>query len=112
MSDVTPLEIEADRAAGSIRIAWDDGHESVYPVETLRWACPCALCAGEWGRPGRLSQLSTLPADELVLRDVHAVGAYGISPIWASGHSEGIFSWDYLRKLCPCQECASGLSVT
>jgi len=48
----------ADRAECTLRIVWDDGHESVYPTTLLRWSCPCALCSGEWGRPGRLTQIA------------------------------------------------------
>ncbi|MGH2444038.1 MAG: gamma-butyrobetaine hydroxylase-like domain-containing protein [Chloroflexota bacterium] len=102
---MTPVEIVADRAAGTIAITWDDGHHSLYPTGRLRWACPCATCAGEWGRPGRLESLTVLPDEELTLVDVHAVGTYAISPIWASGHSSGIYSFEYLRELCDCREC-------
>lgn len=102
-----PLEIVADRAEGTLSILWDDGHRSVYSAAMLRWACPCAACKGEWGRPGRLASLSELPDEELRLADVHAVGSYAIMPIWAGGHNEGIFSFEYLRSICPCEACAS-----
>lgn len=104
---MNPSAVEADRAAGTIIIEWVDGHRSVYPVGSLRWACPCAECMGEWGRPGRLSALQTLPVDETELVDVLPVGHYAITPVWASGHQTGIYSWEYLRSICPCQECAS-----
>lgn len=100
-----PLSIEADRAAGTLTIRWDDGHESLYSVEALRWACPCATCSGEWGRPGVLARTTSLPPDEMRLVDVHAVGAYAIAPVWASGHRDGIYSFEYLRGLCSCETC-------
>ena len=100
-----PLGIEADRAAGTIAIRWEDGHYSVYPARLLRWSCPCAGCKGEWGRPGRLAGLEALPEDEFILDDVRAVGTYAIMPVWRSGHDEGIYSWEYLRSLCPCAAC-------
>ena len=28
-------------------VVWSDGHESYYPLEELRRACPCAGCSGE-----------------------------------------------------------------
>jgi DUF971 family protein len=102
-----PLAIEADRAAGTIAIRWSDGHESIYPAALLRWSCPCATCSGEWGRPGLLASIQTLPPDELTLETVQMVGSYAISPIWKSGHNTGIYSFDYLRALCPCETCAS-----
>lgn len=103
----TPLEIAADRAAGTVTVRWDDGHESLYRAAALRWACPCAVCAGEWGSPGRLSTLRILPADDLTLADLRLVGTYGLTPVWASGHAAGIYSFEYLRSLCPCEECAA-----
>lgn len=100
-----PVGIEADRALGSLIIDWADDHRSIYGVHQLRWACPCAVCQGEWGRPGVLAGLDTLPPDELTLTDLLAVGTYALNPVWASGHSSGIYSFDYLRTLCPCDEC-------
>src|SRR5579872_4252884 len=100
-----PVAIEADRAADTLSIEWDDGHSSLYSLRDLRWACPCAVCRGEWGQPGRLDTVTSLPDEELRLVDVHAVGRYAIAPVWASGHDAGIYSFEYLRSLCPCDEC-------
>lgn len=100
-----PLSIVADRAAGTIAIEWNDGHRSEYTAAALRWACPCAECQGEWGRPGRLGGLDFLPPQELTLTDVQAVGTYAIAPVWASGHAQGLYTFEYLRELCPCAEC-------
>lgn len=101
----TPRAIEADRAAGTLSILWEDGHRSLYSLAALRWTCPCATCRGEWGQPGRLDTVDTLPEEELRLADMQAVGSYAIAPIWESGHSTGIYSFDYLRSICPCEEC-------
>ena len=103
-----PLGIEADRSDGTVSIDWADGHRSVFTVEQLRWACPCAVCQGEWGRPGVLAGLDTLTPDELQLTDLLAVGSYAVTPVWASGHSSGIYSFEYLRGLCACELCSPG----
>ena len=29
----------------------------------------------------------------------------GLEIDWQDGHSGGIYSWDYLRRHCPCPEC-------
>jgi len=102
-----PREIVADRQAGTIDVTWDDGHRSLYTAEHLRWSCPCATCAGEWGRPGLLEGVEQLPPDEFRLADVRSVGTYAIAPRWASGHQTGIYSFEYLRSLCECEECGS-----
>lgn len=104
---VIPTDITADRDAGTLLIAWDDLHRSEFSLPALRWACPCAVCAGEWGQPGKLAGLRILPTDELQLTDLRLVGGYGLTPVWASGHSSGIYSWEYLRSRCPCDQCAA-----
>jgi DUF971 family protein len=35
-----------------------------------------------------------------------AVGRYALQFNWQDGHAGGIYSWEYLRKACQCQECA------
>jgi DUF971 family protein len=100
-----PVGVEADRSRGTVTIEWADGHRSSYSTVFLRWACPCAVCQGEWGRPGILAGLQTLPPDEFQLTDLLAVGTYAVMPVWASGHSSGIYSYEYLRTICPCEEC-------
>ena len=37
---------------------------------------------------------------------VEEVGSYAIRVYWNNGHSSGIYSFDRLRKICPCPECA------
>jgi DUF971 family protein len=33
------------------------------------------------------------------------MGRYAVSFHWNDGHRSGIFSWDYLRRHCNCEEC-------
>jgi DUF971 family protein len=33
------------------------------------------------------------------------VGRYALQFNWADGHSSGIYSWEYLRRMCQCAEC-------
>jgi DUF971 family protein len=34
------------------------------------------------------------------------VGRYAIQFNWLDGHSGGIYSWEYLRRVCQCRVCA------
>jgi DUF971 family protein len=43
----TPVEVAQEE--GALRIEWEDGHVSCYPLPYLRDICQCALCAGEKG---------------------------------------------------------------
>jgi DUF971 family protein len=41
----------------------------------------------------------------LKMNSVEAVGSYAIRVYWNDGHSSGIYSFDHLRRICPCAEC-------
>lgn len=88
-----------------VKIVWNDGHESLYIARDLRLRCPCAVCVEEMsGRP--------LLDPDTVAPDVHPlgislVGKYAIHIQWSDGHSTGIYTFDSLRRLCPCPSCAS-----
>lgn len=100
-----PLTITADVDGSVLHVEWADGHRSIYSFEGLRWACPCATCRGEWGRPGALDRTDRLTPEQTELQDLVQVGRYAISPIWADGHSTGIYTYRALRDLCECNEC-------
>ncbi|MEK7316525.1 MAG: gamma-butyrobetaine hydroxylase-like domain-containing protein, partial [Candidatus Eisenbacteria bacterium] len=37
------------------------------------------------------------------------VGQYALHFDWSDGHTTGIYSYDYLRRICPCDACLSAL---
>jgi DUF971 family protein len=91
-----PLAISRD-GDWDVRIRWSDGHDAVYPASYLRQRCPCAVCQAAVG------------AQEA---DVHplaitAVGGYAIQFDWSDGHNTGVYSYDYLRGICPCPRCVT-----
>ena len=102
----TPVSIHADRAAGSLSIAWGDGHQTVYEMLPLRWLCPCAYCRGEAGLPGWLDSAPVLTDEQIRLTDVSMIGGYAIAPHWGDGHHTGYYTFTMLREHCPCTECA------
>jgi len=96
---VKPVDLQL--IGNELAIKWDDGGESFVALEQLRRACPCAGCQGEVDVLGQLHKGPdrALSPAAFVLRSWIAVGGYGIQPTWGDGHSSGIFSFDYLRKL-------------
>jgi DUF971 family protein len=42
----------------------------------------------------------------LKMLKVEPVGGYAVQIHWNDGHSAGIYSWEHLREICPCAECA------
>ena len=90
-------------------VVWSDGHESYYPLEELRRACPCAGCSGEPDLFGRMA-MGPKPSyrpESFQLRGVERIGNYAIQPNWADGHSFGIWTFERLREFCSCDECAA-----
>jgi DUF971 family protein len=102
----TPTRIDANRAEGTLRVEWADGHQTAYDATTLRWLCPCAYCRGEAGMPGWLDTNPTLTADQTRLVDVSLVGNYAVQPLWGDGHHTGYHTFMLLRDRCPCDACA------
>jgi DUF971 family protein len=94
-----PVEIRHERSARRVVITWADGHESVYGLDYLRSWCPCAGCQGHAPVAKRLETTG----QELV--QIDTVGNYAIAPTWQDGHNTGIYSFRFLRGLCPCSAC-------
>ena len=100
MTTVKPKTVEI--VNNILAIVWDDGHESYYDFESLRRACPCAMCKGETNvmveykpPPQKLTPAS------FELRNWQYVGGYAIQPHWGDGHASGIYSFLYLRDIDP-----------
>lgn len=98
------------RQAGpkELEITWTDGHVSVYPVVYLRRSCRCAACIDEWTGE-RILRPEQVSEDVKPIR-IEPVGRYAIHFAWSDGHASGIYSFDHLRAICPCSECAARTS--
>lgn len=103
----TPTAIDLDTENGLMRIAWADGHDSLYALPELRRRCPCAGCTGEMGRPGSVHDGTVFTARQTTLEDVQQLNRFGLQFAWADGHDDGLFSYSLLRDLCPCDECVA-----
>ncbi|GAP20073.1 gamma-butyrobetaine hydroxylase-like domain-containing protein [Leptolinea tardivitalis] len=105
-----PKDITADKSKQELTVIWKDGHISRYPFTLLRAGCPCAVCRGGHEKMSQDPDPAVfdvlLPDSPAVhLRRADTVGTYALAFEWEDGHHEGIFSWDYLRALCPCDIC-------
>jgi DUF971 family protein len=102
MTTIVPLEIGRANQH-DVRIRWQDGHESVYPARGLRLSCPCAACVDEVTGAARVSG-ERIPEDVHPVR-VELVGRYAVSIAFSDGHHTGIYPFERLRALCPCERC-------
>jgi len=106
MRQTDPEHIAISKSSG-IKIDWTDGHHSAYSLQYLRDCCPCATCAETHGPaqpPARDNPLQ-LYKPKLKMEKVEPVGQYAIRIYWNDGHNSGIYSYDYLREICPCEAC-------
>lgn len=88
----------------TLRIVWEDGHKSEYSFRFLRQNCPCAVCKDEWTGEKLLDPEKV--AHDLRAPRAELVGHYALSFAFSDGHGTGIFSFEALRRLCPCEECS------
>jgi DUF971 family protein len=111
---MTPEKVRVLLTEGTgLEIDWADGHRSAWGFKWLRDACPCATCNDERQQEGRKpGQPKKKPAELLPMyappakpASAQGVGRYAIQFNWLDGHTSGIYSWDYLRRQCQCQEC-------
>jgi DUF971 family protein len=111
-----PSNIKVHLSSGAgVDITWADGHSSHYEFAYLREECPCATCNDIREKKQSLDvaapTLMSSPALPMFkpkpsARAATQVGNYAIQLSFSDGHSTGIYSYDHLRNICPCDECA------
>ena len=108
-----PLHIAVSKSKG-IKIDWADGHRSDLGCALLRDECPCASCTGAHGTEPERTEYSAPKAAAspfemykpvLKMASIEEVGTYAVRIHWSDGHNTGIYSFDHLRRICPCAEC-------
>jgi DUF971 family protein len=118
---ITPEKVRVLLTEGKgLEIDWVDGHRSAWSFAWLRNGCPCATCNEERKLDGRKpGQPKAKPADLLPMyappakpASAQAVGRYALQFNWLDGHTSGIYSWEYLRRQCQCQECTFAAAET
>jgi DUF971 family protein len=109
-----PAHVKVHVSTGEgVEITWSDGHTSRYDFPYLRDHCPCALCNDERSKKDQLVGSTAAGAGALPMfkprvkaKSATAVGNYAVQIEFTDGHSTGIFSFEHLREICPCDACA------
>jgi len=113
-----PAEVQVHVTSGAgVDITWSDGHTSHYDFSYLRDQCPCALCNEERRKKaeiqeqmkgasgGPLPPALPLFKPKPKARAARGMGHYALQIDFTDGHSTGIYSFEYLREICPCDAC-------
>lgn len=82
----------------AVGVQWTDGHDSIFPLENLRRACPCEVCRG--------AVEGEIPPASQRLHALSPLGETSVFIAWADGH-ETIFTMKQLRALCRCAYCVA-----
>ena len=106
MSSETLQPDEVQVIGTELAIRWSDHSETYLPLETVRRHCPCAACGGEPDLVGSVDLAAIAARTQAALTEksfgltaLHRVGGYALQPVWTDGHSSGIYTFAYLRKL-------------
>ena len=105
----TPLRLlEIKRVTErEIMMKWDDGHEVVYSSAHLRRNCECAACVSEHSGKRTLDPASV--SDDIKIDRIELVGRYAIFFNFNDGHGTGIYPFETLRNICPCEMHRGGI---
>ena len=100
-----PLEIRRVNPL-ELSVLWADDHRSTFSSEYLRKVCPCESCHDErrQAETGLRVISKEIPA-RVEMNQISGVGRYAIQIEFSDGHNTGIYSFELLRKLCPCEQC-------
>jgi DUF971 family protein len=86
-------------------VEFADGHRCTYTISYLRSMCPCAMCKNVREQQNkRKTSLNILPGNYSgALKAVSAemIGNYALKITFSDNHDTGIYSFSYLREICP-----------
>ena len=95
-----PTEITLHKKSRLLELKFDDGSHFQLPAEYLRVWSPSAEVRGH-GPGQEVLQVGKRAVD---ITELEPVGMYAVRPTFSDGHNSGIYSWDYLQKLCKEQD--------
>jgi DUF971 family protein len=95
MSEPWPTELNLLNERRTLQVTWDDKRRDALEAEYLRVESPSAEVQGHLPH-----EKATVPGKKSVaIQDVVPVGTYAVRLVFSDGHSTGIYTWAYLRKL-------------
>ena len=107
------VKIHVSTGAG-VDITWSDGHASHYDFSLPSRRMPLRHLQRRARKKARPSPPQAQPPPPPYpcsnpnppRKSANAVGNYAIQFTFTDGHATGIYSYDHLRTICPCPDCA------
>ena len=84
-----------------LAVNWSDETESFNGLKILRDCCPCAFCSGETDVLGNVYKGPKRELGETAYEalNVERIGHYAVRIFWGDRHSDGLYTYEMLRKL-------------
>lgn len=95
-----PADIKLHRRSRELELGYPDGERYRLPCEYLRVYSPSAEVMGH-GPGQEVLQTGKL---KVGIEAINPVGNYAVQLVFDDGHDTGLYSWDYLYRLCTEQE--------
>jgi len=96
----TPIEINLNRAARVLTVAFDDDSRFEFSCEYLRVFSPSAEVRGHG--PGQ--EVLQTGKKNVQITAIEPIGNYAVRLVFDDGHNSGLYSWDYFYDLAQKQE--------
>lgn len=102
-SSTTATGIEVSNEEQTLKIKWEDGITSTYPLYGLRKNCPCVMCRGGHDRMNTFEPEAFFIDNPPLMNitNINQVGNHAIQIVWIDGHNSGMYRWETLRWLDP-----------
>lgn len=96
-----PVPTSIQQIGRELVVVWPDGREDYLSLESLRRDCPCAMCKGEGDLLGNVHRGPQRPygLGSFLMHGWQKVGGYAIQIYWQDGHHDGIYTYEFLRRL-------------
>ena len=84
-----------------LAVKWNDDKQSFISLRILRNHCPCAFCSGEKDALGNIYKGPKQNLTDIAYKalSMEKVGHYALRIFWSDNHSDGLYTYDMLRKL-------------
>lgn len=98
-----PTELRFSKSKQALQVTFDDGAAFALPYRMLRLESPSADVQGHGSGP---KPPPPIVSDDISVNKADPVGRYAVRIHFSDGHSNGLFTWAYLRELGEKQAAA------
>ncbi len=95
--DIQPTNLALE--GNLLRIDWTDGKSILYDPIQLRQHCPCATCNSERAQASAAGKVPESSGVPVMITGMEPTGNYAYKITFSDGHSTGLFTLEFLRKL-------------